>query len=1101
VIGGGWLRLIITRLRTDAVVIGVAWLVILATVALLAASAIYAEAVGRSGLTARLARADVLQVGIQVRAGVPAGALDAADQAATREIDRALAPAGGTIHRLGRSESFDIGGRSADARELTVLGFADGLVDHARLVGGNWPSGGHEPLEVAMSGGAARELGASIDDLLRLTSRLDSDHVVEVRVAGVFEPNDPAAAFWWADPLELSGRMVSGSFTTLGPLYLPRADFVHAAGGRASLFWRVEPEISAIDAESIGSISRSIAGLGRRLDGQLSGGSVDVQTGLPALLADAGSSLQVSRSGIMLLDLQLGLLGLYALAMLSALIVDQRRIDTALLRSRGASGRQVTLAGLVEAVILVAPAVLVGPALALVLLGGFSLVGPLADIGVTLAPRLTDEALLLAVAAGLVCIVALLLPQVAAGGPLAGVRRRIGRQLQRTAAHRLGLDLVFLALAALALWQLNQQGTPLTRTLRGSLGIDPLLVAAPMIGLLAGALLSLRLLPLAARAAERLAARRRGPAIGARQLARRSVRYSRAVLLLIAAAAVTVFAGAYGATSARSQQDQVEYATGADVRLVLATGEAASSDQLRAVADGLDGVTATMPVAREGYRLGQQGIRGSLLAIDARRGGDVLRLRPDLAAVPLEELMSQIRNGAHLPGQPIPAGATDLSIDLRGELRSVAGGEPVPLPASWRGLTTTAVLLDESGLLQLVASAESLGPDGGRQVFSLPAASGGRLDSATLDRAGGGWSLIAVELGLRGAGDGPIFGELALTELSAAMGPGPAPGQWQQLPFEAQGWQSARFEPDGTAAVLEGPEAIPAGVRMLLAVPLPSGGRVAYSIRAPGVRASSAEPLPALVNPQFLALSGAELGDPVTVGEAFGAARTFSGRAQVTGFPTLDPDAALAVVDLALLSAADYATNRAASPAELWLAAPDADPRVLRRSVEELPVRVQLAVIAAEDIGRRLTDPLSVGTAGALVLGTVAALLFAAIGFLVNAAVAARERTIELGLLQALGASRRQLVGAMALEGAFLLVISICLGICVGIALALIALPTATLTELGGRPIPPAVPVWPLEPLVVLAALAASLLAVSALLYRRWLASSDLAGLLRMREE
>ncbi len=62
--GGGWLRLVLTRVRADAAVIGVAWLVILATVALLAASASYAEAVGRSGLTARLARADFADVNV-----------------------------------------------------------------------------------------------------------------------------------------------------------------------------------------------------------------------------------------------------------------------------------------------------------------------------------------------------------------------------------------------------------------------------------------------------------------------------------------------------------------------------------------------------------------------------------------------------------------------------------------------------------------------------------------------------------------------------------------------------------------------------------------------------------------------------------------------------------------------------------------------------------------------------------------------------------------------------------------------------------------------------------------------------------------------------
>ena len=139
-------------------------------------------------------------------------------------------------------------------------------------------------------------------------------------------------------------------------------------------------------------------------------------------------------------------------------------------------------------------------------------------------------------------------------------------------AQRLGLDLVLVAVAVVALWQLSVYGAPITRNARGVLGLDPLLVAAPAIGLLAGAVVATRIVPRLAEIGERVAGRRRGavPPLGARQLARRPLRYTRSALLLILAAALGTFAAASAATWTRSQADQAAYRAAGDVRLAMA---------------------------------------------------------------------------------------------------------------------------------------------------------------------------------------------------------------------------------------------------------------------------------------------------------------------------------------------------------------------------------------------------------------------------------------------------------------------------------------------------------------------------------------------------
>ena len=94
-------------------------------------------------------------------------------------------------------------------------------------------------------------------------------------------------------------------------------------------------------------------------------------------------------------------------------------------------------------------------------------------------------------------------------------------------------------------------------------------MAAPAIGLLAGAVLAIRIVPRLAELAERVLGRGRGlvPALGGRQVARRPLRYTRAALLLVLAAALGTFASAHAATWTTSQVDQAAFAAGADLRV------------------------------------------------------------------------------------------------------------------------------------------------------------------------------------------------------------------------------------------------------------------------------------------------------------------------------------------------------------------------------------------------------------------------------------------------------------------------------------------------------------------------------------------------------
>ena len=65
-------------------------------------------------------------------------------------------------------------------------------------------------------------------------------------------------------------------------------------------------------------------------------GHVNVTTDLPAILATAERSLLVSRTGVVLLSVQLVVLAVYAVLLSASLLTEHRQGGNAMLRSRGA---------------------------------------------------------------------------------------------------------------------------------------------------------------------------------------------------------------------------------------------------------------------------------------------------------------------------------------------------------------------------------------------------------------------------------------------------------------------------------------------------------------------------------------------------------------------------------------------------------------------------------------------------------------------------------------------------------------------------------------------------------------------------------------------
>jgi hypothetical protein len=1075
------LHMSLRRSRASWPIVVSAGLICLLAASLMAAGPMYASAVSIAGLHRVLADAPPAEanVGVSLRAGP--GDWVALDQVTSQELTRMLGAPGGTIHRFGRSDSFELPRVSSGPLiDLVDIGFAEGLEEHATLVEGSWPADASAdgPIPVVLADTVAARIGFSVGDERTLASRIHADLSVPLRVVGVFRITDPADPYWWAERQVVDGIETSDRFATHGPLFTTRDALLgRATASQAALTWRAFPEAESLTLADIDPLQVRVAGLQDRLAASLGRASVGVETRLPEILADAQRSLLASRTGVLLLTAQFVVLAAYAVLLSAALLVEHRKMDTAMLRSRGAGPARIGVLALVEGLLLTVPAAIAGPWLAALVLRALNEIGPLADIGLRIEPVVTTEAYVASGLAAAACLVALLVPAIPRIRSFAAIHGSVGRAETRTAGQRLGIDLALLAVAGLGLWQLRLYGAPLTRTVQGTLGIDPLLVATPAIGFLAGAVLALRVVPLVASLIERLTSRRRGlvPSLGARQLSRRPLRYTRAALLLMLAMSMGVFAITYTRTWTDSQRDQAAFQVGADLR----------AEPGRQVADlpvwALDrayaattGIRERMPVGTTPIRVPRSEASGELVAVDTSTAGAVVEVRPDLVERPLSDLMAPLAaarpriDPTPLPGEPrrLRFDVTFAIDELRAPVVDEETGEVVdePLdPAVLEGrsvLSTSVVVLDAAGQLYRFPGVQTPFAPGPHTV-EVPLGVGDRADASFAYPL----RLMALEVGLfLPQSTEATIATVALGGVEASPSPAGTPGEgWVPVPLELdQGWR--------LGASIYGSPHQRVGDRVTggtLAVEVPADGlptvagvdqfqRGTVLTFAPAdLDRVAAEPLPVIATDAYLEATAGIVGDVVPVGIA-GVDREVRIVGSVRAFPTVDPDSPALIADLESIALLRFEGSHGVDPPrQWWFAVEDGGAEAVVERLRDPAVGSASVVSRTERAEALATDPVALGVIGALGIGVAAAAAFAIVGFIVSAAVSARERVTEFALLRALGLSSGQLSGWLSLENATLAVISLFAGTALGLLIAWVALPFLTVTQSAATAFPP----------------------------------------------
>ena len=727
----------------------------------------------------------------------------------------------------------------------------------------------------------------------------------------------------------------------------------------------------------------------------------------------------VGRSALLTPVLLIVVLGVYALLLIAMLLTEHRRAETALIRARGAARAQIAGLAAREATLLVLPAILLGPPVASAVLTWAGRLPVFADASIRLAPDLSPWLWAIAVVAALICLVAMVGPSVRRSGTYVEELASRSRPSRLAFAQRASVDVALVALAALAWFQLRQYASPLSGGGSG-LGIDPLLVVAPTAGVLAGAVVSLRLLPFITRLAERYVDRKHWPAtmFGMWQAGRRP--HAGPVLLLSLAVAVSTLAWAMLSTAEKSLVDQAEFGVGADLRLVEANGFAPDGRTAQLVA--LPGVAAVAPVSRDVLTLGPEDTPTAVIGIDAELASTVVHYRDDLDGGPTM-FASLAAARPTLPVLPLPPGASRLAADVSARSSKSSGV----------ALTTTVTVLTGSGqLIRVPIGTVRTNDPPQRLVVALPA-------DAEL-------SVVRFDIGV-GSNEPEVDLRWSLSSVQVAD-PG---SNWSEVDLAAAGdWRitDARNPDLGPATrPLDDPRGIAAG-RTTGSFGRGTPRAADFGVipnRQPG-------PVPAAVTAGVLSALRIGVGDTVDLTMA-GSEVTLRVVAEVIAVPGTSQAPAAMIADLPSLAAAlGRARPVGLTIAENWVAAAPGSAASVAEQTRLLPgIRTLDQASVAATAGR---EPYGVGGRSALFAAALGALLLALIGIAVDVRATTRRRVGEFAVLQTMGAGSRLLARAVLAEQTFLAGLGVLVGLLVGVGVAATMAPLVILTPTADRPEP-----------------------------------------------
>jgi len=375
-----------------------------------------------------------------------------------------------------------------------------------------------------------------------------------------------------------------------------------------------------------------------------------------SILEQLSARIAATRIPATIVGLQIIALILFFVSLIADLLVDRQADAIAVLRSRGASGRQVFLSLLMQAISLNIIALLIGPPLALLVVYFFAQ-HALTSVEQGALNLITDhpvEAMLTtggyAAAIALVAMVTMGMSlRKAIGMDVLAIRKEAARSTRRPLWQRLNLDVVAAIVAligyAISLYLTSVGGFLDTGT--QTLITAPLTLIAPFFLVIGSILLFLRLFPIILQLAARMAERGRSAPVmlALAQMARVPRQSVRMIMLLTFTTAFAIFALIFTSSQYQYAIDLASYETGADFSGTTHASDNSSLADVMTDYQSIPGVlSATAGFAGQGSVAGAAGtLLMEIRAVDADTYARTAVWPTEASHPPVSTIMQQLR--------------------------------------------------------------------------------------------------------------------------------------------------------------------------------------------------------------------------------------------------------------------------------------------------------------------------------------------------------------------------------------------------------------------------------------------------------------------------
>ncbi|MDZ7729669.1 MAG: FtsX-like permease family protein [Dehalococcoidia bacterium] len=505
------------------------------------------------------------------------------------------------------------------------------------------------------------------------TPTLAFDYTIPAVVSGIVQPLDPESEFWIAglnqyfrfqrnSPIAnptFSAWIEPGTFT---------GEFAERYPGYAvDVTWNAYANPEAINQATLDRARVDLDGL--RIETQ----SVDGITASPVanVLDRFATESSYRQAPLTILLLQVAAIALFYVALAAGVVVDRQSPEIALLRSRGASIRQVLTVYMLEGLIIGVPVLLLAPFIAAALTSVIGLLPVFEDVsGGELLPATVTPAAFGYAAIGVgLSLLAVLVPAFVIARRSAVAQRRVEARPGKPFFQRFYLDFVLVGFAALLLWELNERGSAFQPSPTGGVSSDPVLLASPALIIVAGAALLMRFVPIIMRLLGRLVVPAAGASLAGAfwQLVRSPGQYMRLAILLMMAIAVGTFAASYSSTADRSYRDRANFQAGVDLRGLNMSrftnlGSIPEAEEQIANAEGVDDASMVLRTDASPATSGAAGRSIDVLGVDPEAVAPMLYTRDDFADESIESLLFGLRGQPAYEGIELPANTSSLSI-------------------------------------------------------------------------------------------------------------------------------------------------------------------------------------------------------------------------------------------------------------------------------------------------------------------------------------------------------------------------------------------------------------------------------------------------------